>query len=233
MVLEVLYEDNHCLAVNKPAPLLTQAPPGIASLATLARQYLKSRYHKPGRVYLGVPHRLDRAVSGVILLARTTKAAQRLSEQFATRKVSKVYWGLVQGTLEPGEVVWEDWLRKVDSQARVEIVLPETPGAQRAQLRAQVLAEGPEGTFVEFCPQSGRMHQIRIQSAARGNPIVGDLLYGATTPFGPPAATERERCIALHARRLTFLHPIRYEPVTVTAPLPAFWPSWLSHVRGT
>src|SRR5687767_1782617 len=110
--LEILYEDNHCLAVVKPAPLLTQAPPGIPSLELLAKEYLKGRYQKKGRIYLGVPHRLDRSVSGIVLLARTTKAAQRLAEQFEKRQVQKTYWGAVEGTVTPAEGVWEDWLRK-------------------------------------------------------------------------------------------------------------------------
>src|SRR5947207_14333328 len=111
--LEILYEDNHCLAVNKPAPLLTQAPPGIPSLEALAKEHLTERYAKTGKVYLGVPHRLDRPVTGVLLLARTSKAAQRLAEQFQNRQVRKTYWGAVQGTVAPAQGVWEDWLRKV------------------------------------------------------------------------------------------------------------------------
>src|ERR1700720_2921002 len=105
--LVVLYEDNHCLAVAKPAPLLTQGvPPGILTLESMAKAYLKERYHKAGNVYLGIPHRLDRPVSGVVLFARNTKAAQRLAEQFRDRQVTKIYWGIVEGTLEPGEGVW-------------------------------------------------------------------------------------------------------------------------------
>src|SRR5438270_13729243 len=99
--LDVLYEDNHCLAVAKPAPLLTQAPPGIPSLEGMARAYLKDRYNKAGRVYLGIPHRLDRPVSGVVLFARSSKAAARLAEQFHRRQVRKLYWGLVEGEVRP------------------------------------------------------------------------------------------------------------------------------------
>src|SRR6266478_6543423 len=122
-MLEVLYEDNHCLAVAKPAPLLTQGvPPGIPTLEGLAKAYLKERYSKKGNVYLGIPHRLDRPVSGVVLFARNTKAARRLAEQFQDRTVTKVYWALVEGTVEPAEGTWEDWLLKIAEEARTERV---------------------------------------------------------------------------------------------------------------
>src|SRR5579885_2170715 len=132
--LHILYEDNHCLAVAKPAPLLTQGvPPGIPTLESLVKAYLKEKYHKPGNVYLGIPHRLDRPVSGVVVFARNTKAARRLAEQFQERRVHKVYWALVEGAVEPEEGVWEDWLLKHPEQARSERVDPETPGARHAR----------------------------------------------------------------------------------------------------
>src|SRR5215468_2606749 len=112
--LEILYEDNHCLAVAKPAALLTQGvPPGIPTLEARAKAYLKERYHKAGNVYLGIPHRLDRPVSGVVLFARNTKAARRLAEQFQQRQVRKTYWATVEGDVQPGEGTWHDWLRKL------------------------------------------------------------------------------------------------------------------------
>src|SRR5256714_5146691 len=125
--LEVLFEDNHCLAVVKPAPLLTQGvPPGIPTLESLAKEYLKEKYHKPGNVYLGIPHRLDRPVSGVVLFARNSKAAQRLAEQFQERQVVKNYWAAVEiaaaGAPPPTEGVWEDWLLKVAEEAPAERV---------------------------------------------------------------------------------------------------------------
>lgn len=222
-MLHILFEDNHCLAVVKPAPLLTQAPPGIPSLETMVREYLKERYHKLGRIYLGVPHRLDRAVSGVVLFARTTKAAQRLSEQFEKRQVTKIYWGAVEGTVAPGEGVWEDWLRKAPDEPRVERFEASTPGARHARLSYRVVQPVEGGALLEFTPETGRMHQIRAQAAWRGWPIRGDALYGAKTSFGPPAELPRDRIIALHGRSLTFLHPIRYEPITLTAPLSQVW----------
>lgn len=224
----ILFEDNHCLAVVKPAPLLTQAPPGIPSLEAQVKAYIKEKHNKPGNVYLGVPHRLDRPVSGVVLFARNSKSAARLAEQFQKRQVTKVYWGIVEGSLEPAAGVWEDWLLKIKQEARAERVDTGTPGARHARLSYRVVEHRSESTLVEFIPETGRMHQLRLQAALRGHPILGDVLYGAATPFGPTAELPRDRIIALHARTLTFLHPLRYEPLTVTAPLPAAWQSSVS-----
>ena len=227
--LTILFEDNHCLAVAKPAPLLTQGVPresrraGIPTLEAMVKAYLKERYHKQGNVYLGIPHRLDRPVSGVVLFARNTKAARRLAEQFQNHTVTKTYWAAVEGEVQPGEGVWEDWLRKIQDEARSERVDAETPAAKRAVLRYRRLTTAAGCSLLEIEPQTGRMHQIRVQAAARGWPVRGDVLYGSRLPFGPPALLPRERVIALHARSLTFLHPIRYEPITLVAPLPDMW----------
>jgi 23S rRNA pseudouridine1911/1915/1917 synthase len=241
--LSILYEDNHCLAVVKPPGLLTQGvPPGVPTLEAAVKAYIKERYHKPGNVYLGIPHRLDRPVSGVVLFARNSKAAARLAEQFQNRQVRKIYWAVVEGRVEPDQGEWRDWLLKVPEEARTVCVTEGTPGAKEALLRYRKLGEmllskqadvdlcgeaarpGPEEvSLLEIEPLTGRMHQIRVQAARRGWPVVGDVLYGARLPFGPPADLPRDRIIALHARSLTFLHPIRYEPITLTAPLPAVW----------
>jgi 23S rRNA pseudouridine1911/1915/1917 synthase len=221
--LAVLFEDNHCIAVAKPAPLLTQAPPGVPSLESQVKAYVKERYHKPGNVYLGIPHRLDRPVSGVVLFARNTKAARRLAEQFQQRRVEKVYWGAVEGDVQPAEGIWEDWILKLQEQSRAEVVAAGMPGGRRAVLRYRRLAAVSDCSLMEFLPETGRMHQIRVQAAARGWPVRGDVLYGSQMAFGPPAELPRDRVIALHGRRLTFLHPISYESLTVTAPLPPVW----------
>jgi 23S rRNA pseudouridine1911/1915/1917 synthase len=218
--LAILYEDNHCLAVAKPAPLLTQAPPGIDSLEARVRAYLKERYHKPGNVYLGIPQRLDRPVTGVVLFARQTVSAQRLHAQFQGRQVRKVYHAVVEGVVSPEEGVWEDWLLKVKAEARAERVPPNSAGARLATLSYRRLRATPQAAVLEITPQTGRMHQIRVQCAARGWPVRGDALYGAK---GDPASLVPPGAIALHALALTFLHPIRYEPITVAAPLPDWW----------
>jgi 23S rRNA pseudouridine1911/1915/1917 synthase len=210
--LHVLYEDNHCLAVAKPAGLLTQGvPPGVPTLEGLAKAYLAEKYGKTGRVYLGIPHRLDRPVSGVVLFARSSKAASRLAEQFRERTVRKIYWALVEtdgdGGLPPAEGVWEDWLQKNAEEAHSRVVTPEMPHARLARLRFRRLDAGPEGTLLELEPETGRMHQIRVQAGSRGWPVRGDFQYGARQVFGPPAELPRDRLIALHARALTFLPP--------------------------
>jgi 23S rRNA pseudouridine1911/1915/1917 synthase len=224
LMLNVLYEDNHCLAVDKPPGLSTQAPPGVPSLELEVRAYLKEKCHKPGNVYLGVPHRIDRPVSGVVLFARQTVSAQRLAEQFRNRQVRKVYWALVEppalGEGPPEQGTWEDWLVKVPQHARSQRVEPGTAGAKQALLRFRRLLTCDAGTLLEIEPQTGRMHQIRIQAASRGWPVRGDELYGARLQFGPLA-------IGLHAQTLVFLHPVRFEPVTVTAPLPRLWQAHL------
>jgi len=217
--------------VAKPAPLLTQGvPAGIPTLEALVKAYLREKYNKPGNVYLGIPHRLDRPVSGVVLFARNTKAARRLAEQFQQRQVRKVYWAAVErslaGQIPPEEGQWQDWLLKIQDEARTESASAETPGARHAVLRFRRLRERAEGALLEIEPLTGRMHQIRVQAALRGWPVLGDALYGARLPFGPAVELPRDRIIALHARSLTFLHPIRYEPVTVTAPLPEVWGEW-------
>jgi len=221
----ILFEDNHCLALAKPGGLLTQGlPVGLPTLWAWARDYLRTTYHKTGNVYLGVPHRLDRPVSGVVMFAKSSKAAARLAEQFRDRQVIKVYQALVQGQVTPTEGVWIDWLKKLPEQARAEIVQEVTPEARRAETKYQVQSVTAAGTLLQLIPHTGRMHQLRIQSASRSWPILGDRTYGSQSAFGPPVELDRDRLIALHAASLTFLHPIRYEPLTVTAPLPDYWP---------
>jgi 23S rRNA pseudouridine1911/1915/1917 synthase len=214
--LEVLYEDNHLLAVCKPAGLATMgAPGGQTTLLTLAKQYIKQRYHKPGNVYLGVVSRVDAPVTGVVLLARTSKAAGRLSEQFRTRTVSKVYWAIVEGVIEPAEAECVDWLVKDDAARRMRVVEAETRDAQEARLGYRRLGAAGPDSLVEVELHTGRKHQIRVQFAHRGHPIVGDAKYGSRRRF--PAG------IALHARRLVFLHPTKSQPIELLAPLPAAW----------
>jgi 23S rRNA pseudouridine1911/1915/1917 synthase len=219
----VLFEDHHLIAVNKPAGVMTQAPAGVRSLEADVKAYIKEKYAKPAGVYLGIPHRLDRPVSGVIVFCRNTKAAQRVAEQFQQHKVTKVYWGLVEGTVADDAGEWRDFVRKVGDEARAEVVPPDAEGAKEAITAYRVLKRDADSTLLELTPRTGRMHQLRVQAGARGHPVVGDALYGSTRPFGPTVELPRDRVIALHARRLVFEHPFRKVPVELEAPIPDYW----------
>jgi 23S rRNA pseudouridine1911/1915/1917 synthase len=230
--LDILYEDNHLLALNKPAGWPTTHFDGTdETVDRLAKAYLKERYGKPGNVFLGVVHRLDKPVSGVLVFARTSKAAARLSEQFRAGAVEKNYWAVVEDAPEPTDRrPWaasdsgslEDWLAKDDPAARVEVVPAGTPGAQLARLVFTVRGRHDGLTWLELRPHTGRKHQLRVQLASRGCPVYGDAKYGSDRPFGP--------AIALHARSLGFLHPTTKEPVTLTAELPKPWRGRFAHL---
>jgi 23S rRNA pseudouridine1911/1915/1917 synthase len=214
--LDVLYEDNHCLAVYKPAGRLSTHFDGREeTIDRDVKAYLKEKYHKPGNVFLGVVHRLDRPVSGVLLFARTSKAAARLSEQFRQGSIEKVYWAVVEGEVQRLAGTLEDWLIKNEQAGRVEVVEPHSEGARQALLHYQKRNQHEGLTWLEVRPQTGRTHQLRVQLAHHGHPICGDVKYGAVHTFATG--------IALHARSLTFLHPIRYEPITLTAEVPRSW----------
>lgn len=214
--LEILYEDNHCLAVLKPPGCLSTHFQGDEpTLDHAVKAYLKEKYRKPGNVFLGVVHRLDKPVSGVLLFARTSKAAARLSEQFRQGSIEKVYWAIVEGAVHRQAGTLEDWLFRNRQAGRVEIVEPHTPGARQALLHYQQKCFHGGLTWLELRPQTGRTHQLRVQLAHHGNPIYGDAKYGAIHTFGS--------AIALHAQALTFLHPVRYEPITLIAEVPRSW----------
>ena len=219
----VLFEDHHLIVVNKPAPLLTQAPPGVESLEAAVKAYIKAKYAKPAGVYLGVPHRLDRPVSGVVCFCRNTKAAQRVHAQFQERTVRKVYWAAVEGAVTPESGVWDDWMRKVQEESRTVRATEGEPGAKLASLGVRVVHPIDGGALVELSPRTGRMHQLRAQCAWRGHPIFGDEAYGSPRSFGPPAEYPRLRVIALHARSLTLTHPFTKQELTLVAPLPEYW----------
>jgi RluA family pseudouridine synthase len=225
--LEILFEDEHCLVLNKPYGLSTQAPNGVDSLELQVRAHLAkladANGHNHGKVYLGLPHRLDRAVSGAIVLAKTKKGARKLSRQFERRRVKKIYWALVGGTVEPTIGTWLDWLRKVPGEARVETVAADHPDAQRAILHYRKLRDVQNGAWLQIELETGRMHQIRVQAATRESPILGDVLYGSTQLFGPQFDDPRRQAIALHARKLTFFQTVTHREISITAPANAAW----------
>lgn len=216
-MLTVLYEDNHCLAVAKPARLLTMGDQTADStLVDLVRDYLRTKYHKPGNVFVGVVHRLDRPVSGVVLFARTSKGAARLSEQFREGTVEKTYQAVVTGQLAEESVEWRDWLLKDERTNTVTCVPAGTPGARESVLSCRRLQGGGNRSLLQVTPITGRSHQIRVQLASHGLPIVGDAKYGSSARY-------REGCIALHACSLAFQHPTRAERIEVTCPRPGDW----------
>ena len=217
------YEQGPCLVVSKPAGLLTQAPPNIDSLEVRVKRFLKRRDGKQGRVYLGVPHRLDRPVSGILVLAKHVRAARRLSEQFEGRTVRKTYWALVEGEVRSASGKLVDHLRKVPGEARAEVVAEDHGEGRIAVLNYQVRGTFHGATWLQIELETGRTHQIRIQLGSRGHAILGDTLYGASTTFGPETDDERQRAIALHAHMLGFRHPMTKEPVSLSAPLPDYW----------
>jgi len=225
--LEILYEDNHCLAIVKPSGSLSTHYQGTEeTLDRLAKAYLKEKYQKPGNVFIGIVHRLDRPVSGVLLFARTSKAAARLSQQFREGTVEKIYWAMVEGRVEKSAGSLEDWLHKNKDTGRADVVDPQAPGARQALLHFSKKAVHNDLSFLEVRPQTGRSHQLRVQLAHFGHPIYGDAKYGSVHVF--PGA------VALHARSLTFLHPIRHEPITLTAEVPRLWKRHFAHLlRGT
>ncbi len=214
--LDILYEDNHCLAVCKPGGIpATHYQGKEETLDRIVKRYLKEKYNKPGNVFLGIVHRIDRPVSGVLLFARTSKAAARLSEQFREGTVEKVYWAVVEGEVNRPVGTLEDWLLRDRETGRTEVVEPRTKDARQALLHYQVRANHDGLSWLELRPQTGRRHQLRVQLASHGHPIYGDARYGSVHTFG--------NSIALHARSLTFLHPVRYEPLTLTAEVPRGW----------
>ena len=229
----ILLEDNHLLAVNKPAGLATAPPaePGEMTLAEIAKDYLKEVYQKPGNVYLGVVHRLDRPTSGVVLFARTSKAAARLSEQFQDKSTRKVYLACFEETgkrlADSGEML--DWMRAEGAAEgkgvrHAERATPGSPGAKEARLSFQVVARGDGKGLAVVRPSTGRTHQIRAQFAWRGCPLLLDERYGAS-----PLAKIRLG-IGLHAWGLGFGHPTREEWVSIVCPPD---PEWLERLGTT
>ena len=226
-MLDVIWEDPHGLAVAKPAGLLTH-PGGSGddepTLEAMVRRYL--RPDDPGSVYLGTVHRLDRPVSGVILFAKTPKAAQRWAAQFARRSVRKEYWAIVDPGINPDKrlvAVWDDWLAAPDRTGRARVLPNEGAGLVRAITGVEPgdpdrFALPTPLTWLRLLPNTGRTHQLRAQASAHGAPIVGDTTYGSQIPF--------DSGIALHARTLLIEHPVRRTALTITAHLPTSWSRW-------
>lgn len=219
--LDLLYEDNHLLVVNKRAMLPTMGVvDGRPTLLEECKAYLKEKYKKPGNVYLGIVSRLDAPVTGVVVLARTSKAAARLTRQYKEHRVDKVYLALVPHKVDPPEAELCDLVRKDERHRRMHIVLASHPEAQKAILRYKTRKTHGGLTLLEVQLITGRKHQIRVQLAHADHPIVGDRKYGSDRPF--------PEGIALHSRRTELEHPVLQKRLTFLAPLPPAWPRFAS-----
>lgn len=221
--MNVIYEDNHIILVNKASSEIVQGDKtGDTPLSETVKQYIKEKYHKPGNVFLGVTHRLDRPVSGLVLFARTSKALSRLNEMFKTKEIKKTYWAIVknQPPAPAGELV--HWLVRNEKQNKSYAYDREVKDSKKAILDYKVIGRSERYYLLEINLQTGRHHQIRCQLAKMGCPIKGDLKYGAqrSNPDGS---------ICLHARRIEFVHPVSKEKMSFEAPVldSALWKSFL------
>lgn len=226
--MEIVFEDNHLLVINKPTGWIVQgAQADQDSLLEKARAYLKQKYNKPGNVYVGVVSRLDGPVSGLVPLARTSKAASRLNEQIRNREMKKTYWAIVEGETPEASGRLEHWLVRRETDTVTRVATSSTANAQQAIMEYRVLGSmdkehgstsfSKRSTWLEIELITGRKHQIRAQLSAIGNPIAGDVKYGSRLGFAPG--------IALHCRRLQFRHPTKPEALDLVASVPQQWPA--------
>ena len=212
-MIEVLYEDNHIIAVNKKSGDIVQGDKtGDKTLGEKVEQYIIKKYNKPGKAFVGVIHRLDRPVSGVVLFAKTSKGLSRMNELFKQNKIQKTYWALTENTPKSKEGKLIHYLVKNPKNNKTTAFKDEKANSKKAELSYKMLSEQPF-SLIEIYPKTGRPHQIRVQIASLGCPIIGDLKYGASKP-------NEDQSICLHARYLDFIHPVKKEPIHIEAPLP-------------
>lgn len=212
--MTVVYEDNHIIIVNKTASEIVQGDKtGDTPLSETVKEYLKEKYQKPGNVFIGVTHRLDRPVSGLVLFAKTSKALSRLNEMFKRGEVQKTYWAVVKNRPPQEEGTLSHWLLRNEKQNKSYAYDKEKPGSKHALLDYRLIAASDNYYLLEVNLKTGRHHQIRCQLSKMGCPIKGDLKYGF-------ARSNTDGSICLHARRIAFVHPVSKENITVEAPLP-------------
>ena len=212
--MKVLYEDNHIIVINKAAGEIVQGDKtGDESLCDTMKRYIKEKYAKPGNVFIGLPHRLDRPVSGIVVFAKTSKALERLNRMFSEGGVKKIYWALTKGVPVPAEAELESWILRNEKMNKSFSYPKEVKGSKRALLHYRLVAASQNYNLIEVELKTGRHHQIRCQLSSIGCPIKGDLKYGAqrSNPDGS---------ISLHARYIEFTHPVSKELIAITAPLP-------------
>lgn len=219
----VIYEDNHLIIVNKAAGIIVHADKtGDKTLEDYVKEYIKFKYNKPGDVFLGTVHRLDRPVSGLIIFAKTSKALIRMNEMFKKRNIQKTYWAITfkKPAKNSGRLV--NWLKKDESKNIVTAYDTEVDGSQKAELNYRYLGNINQYHLIEIDPITGRPHQIRVQLASIGCPIKGDVKYGASKG-------NYDGSINLHSRRVYFMHPVKNEPLICKAAVPeeSFWEEFL------
>jgi 23S rRNA pseudouridine1911/1915/1917 synthase len=213
--MTVLYEDNHIIIVNKTVSEIVQGDKtGDKPLSEIIKEYLKEKYNKPGNVFCGVTHRIDRPVSGIVVFAKTSKALSRLNEMFKNKEIDKTYWAIVKNTPKETEGTLKHYLIKNEKQNKSYAYDTEKPNSKPAILHYKLIARSDKYNLLEIDLETGRHHQIRTQLAKMGCPIKGDLKYGAerSNPDGG---------ISLHARKISFIHPVSKEQIEIIAPLPA------------
>jgi len=210
----ILFEDNHLLAINKSSGELVQGDEtGDEPLVERCKKYIKEKYNKPGEAFLGVVHRLDRPVSGVVIFARTSKALERMNELFRDRQTKKVYWAIVANEPKEESGTLVHWLVKNEKNNKVTAFAKENKDGQRSELSYRILKHKDGFYLLEVNPVTGRPHQIRVQLASMGCVIAGDVKYGYAKP-------NPDKSICLHARQLSFIHPVKKETISIEAPLP-------------
>lgn len=212
--MTVLYEDNHIIIINKAAGEIVQGDKtGDESLCDTLKKYLKEKYNKPGNVFVGLPHRLDRPVSGIVVFAKTSKALERLNEMFRTGAVKKIYWAISKERPAQPAAELSGWIVRNEARNKSFVYPKEVKGSKQALLNYRTIAQSDNYTLIEVELKTGRHHQIRCQLSAMGCPIKGDLKYGAkrSNPDGS---------ISLHARSVEFIHPVSKSLISITAPVP-------------
>jgi 23S rRNA pseudouridine1911/1915/1917 synthase len=210
----IIHEDNHLILVNKKAGVPSQGDKtGDIPLTEYVREYIRVKYEKPGNVFTGLIHRIDRPVSGLVLLAKTSKALERMNKLFHDRQIRKTYWAIVKQKPEQEEGKLVHWLTRIQQKNITKAHKKEVPESQRSELDYKLIASIENYHLLEVYPLTGRQHQIRVQLAAMGCPIKGDVKYGFDR-------TNKDASICLHARMLEFEHPIQNEKVSFTAPIP-------------
>ena len=224
--IEVLYEDNHIIAVNKhPSDIVQGDKTGDTPLSDFVKQYIKEKYNKPGDVFVGTVHRIDRPVSGIVLFAKTSKALTRLNQMFQTKEIQKTYCAVVKN--KPKNIIGTlvHYLRKNEQKNMSKAFEKETPGALRSELEYELICSSDNYQLLEVKPHTGRHHQIRVQLSSMGCPIKGDLKYGFDR-------SNKDKSIHLHARKVEFIHPVKKEVIVIIAPPPneVLWNEFMKRV---